>query len=43
MGYLPSTAFIDAAGKVRIVHSGQYTSDADLNADIDRYAVRAGS
>lgn len=43
MGYLPSTAFIDRTGKVRIVHAGQYTSDADLNADIDRYAVRAGS
>jgi len=43
IGYLPSTAFIDAAGKVRIVHAGQYTSDAELNADIDRYAVRTGS
>ena len=43
IGYLPSTAFIDRTGKVRIVHAGQYTRDADLNADIDRYAVRAGS
>jgi len=43
IGYLPSTAFIDRTGKVQIVHSGQYTSDADLNADIDRYAVRPGS
>ena len=43
VGYLPSTVFIDRTGKVRIVHSGQYTSDADLNADIDRYAVRPGS
>lgn len=41
-GYLPSTVFIDAAGKVRIVHSGQYTKDADLEADIDRYAVGRG-
>lgn len=40
IGYLPSTAFIDRTGKVRIIHAGQYTSDAQLNADIDRYAVR---
>ena len=39
VGFLPSTVFIDRAGKVQTVHAGQYTSDADLLADIDRYAV----
>jgi cytochrome c biogenesis protein CcmG/thiol:disulfide interchange protein DsbE len=34
---LPMTIFIDRAGKTH-THAGQYNSDAELNADIDRYA-----
>jgi cytochrome c biogenesis protein CcmG, thiol:disulfide interchange protein DsbE len=33
----PITVFIDRSGK-RKIHSGPYRSDAQLNADIDRYA-----
>ena len=35
--YFPQTVFIDAAGE-RYVHQGQYRTEADLVADIDRYA-----
>ncbi len=34
----PVTAFYDARGKRTFVHQGQYHSEADLRADIDRYA-----
>ncbi len=34
----PSTAFYDANGKCVFVHSGTYASEADLAADIKRYA-----
>lgn len=34
---LPKTIFYDAAGK-RFVHNGPYESEADLVADIERYA-----
>jgi cytochrome c biogenesis protein CcmG, thiol:disulfide interchange protein DsbE len=33
----PYTVFIDAHGKTVHTHAGEYTSTADLNADIDRY------
>jgi thiol-disulfide isomerase/thioredoxin len=35
--YFPMTLFIDAHGKTVHTHAGEYTSTADLNADIDRY------
>jgi thiol-disulfide isomerase/thioredoxin len=35
--YFPMTLFIDAHGKTVHTHAGEYTSAADLNADIDRY------
>jgi cytochrome c biogenesis protein CcmG, thiol:disulfide interchange protein DsbE len=33
----PVTVFLDAHGKTAFIHSGQYTSVKQLNADIDRY------
>jgi cytochrome c biogenesis protein CcmG, thiol:disulfide interchange protein DsbE len=35
--YFPVTLFIDAHGKTAFTHTGEYTSRADLEADIDRY------
>jgi thiol-disulfide isomerase/thioredoxin len=35
---LPATAFYDSRGERAFVHQGPYTSEADLQADIDRYA-----
>jgi cytochrome c biogenesis protein CcmG/thiol:disulfide interchange protein DsbE len=35
--YFPMTLFVDARGKTVHTHAGEYTSAADLNADIDRY------
>jgi cytochrome c biogenesis protein CcmG, thiol:disulfide interchange protein DsbE len=35
---LPGTAFYDSEGKLAYVKQGQYSSDADLAADIRRYA-----
>ena len=35
--YFPMTLFLDARGKTVHTHAGEYTSAADLNADIDRY------
>jgi cytochrome c biogenesis protein CcmG/thiol:disulfide interchange protein DsbE len=35
--YFPMTLFIDAQGKTVHTHAGEYTSAADLNADIDHY------
>lgn len=34
----PMTAFFDARGKRVFVHQGQYRNEADLRADIERYA-----
>ena len=34
----PTTMFYDASGKQTFVHQGQYRSEADLVADIDKYA-----
>ncbi|MCW2967045.1 MAG: Redoxin domain protein [Solirubrobacteraceae bacterium] len=34
----PSTIFYDAKGRKAFLHSGPYTKDADLRADIKRYA-----
>ena len=36
-GY-PSTAYYDRAGKMVFLHQGPYRTDADLNADIRRFA-----
>jgi cytochrome oxidase Cu insertion factor (SCO1/SenC/PrrC family)/thiol-disulfide isomerase/thioredoxin len=35
---LPTTIYIDSAGKVTDVHVGQYSSQGDLNADVQQYA-----
>lgn len=35
---LPGTAFYDANGELVYLKQGPYTSEADLNADIDKYA-----
>ncbi len=35
----PATVFYDAAGKQTFTHQGPYTSERDLNDDIDRYAL----
>ena len=40
-GKLPVTAFFDAAGKLVIVHQGEFPSEAQLAAAIERYALRA--
>jgi cytochrome c biogenesis protein CcmG/thiol:disulfide interchange protein DsbE len=39
---LPTTIFIDPAGKVVFVHTGQYDAEGTLDADISRYALRPG-
>jgi hypothetical protein len=36
---LPTTLFIDSAGKVVYVHDGQYDSQGSLDQDIDNYAL----
>ena len=36
--YFPTTVFFDARGKRAYVKQGEYRTDADLLADIDRYA-----
>ncbi len=33
----PTTVFIDERGRTAFIHQGQYRSEADLAADIDRY------
>jgi len=38
---VPSTIFYSRSGKRQLVHSGPYLSAADLNADINRYALVA--
>jgi cytochrome c biogenesis protein CcmG, thiol:disulfide interchange protein DsbE len=35
--YFPVTVFIDERGKTIFTHAGEYTSAAELNADIDKY------
>lgn len=35
---LPSTAFYDRRGRLELVHQGSYRTEADLAADIERYA-----
>lgn len=35
---LPGTAFYDSSGEIVYLKQGPYTSEQDLNADIDRYA-----
>lgn len=36
----PTTVFIDERGRTAFIHQGQYRSEADLAADIDRYLTR---
>jgi cytochrome c biogenesis protein CcmG/thiol:disulfide interchange protein DsbE len=36
----PVTIFLDKRGEMAFMHSGQYTSAADLTKDIDRYLLR---
>ena len=43
MTSLPTTAFISAAGKLTITHAGAYISQAQLEADIRRYAINPPS
>ncbi len=38
---VPSTIFYSRSGKRQLVHSGPYLSAADLNSDINRYALVA--
>jgi cytochrome c biogenesis protein CcmG, thiol:disulfide interchange protein DsbE len=37
----PATAFYDRSGELVYTHAGPYTSESDLAAEIDRYAVGA--
>ena len=39
---LPATAFYDASGKRVLVHQGGFTSETQLAAEIDRYALGRG-
>jgi cytochrome c biogenesis protein CcmG, thiol:disulfide interchange protein DsbE len=39
----PTTAFYDSKGEQTFVHVGPYRTEADLVADIDRYARGSGS
>jgi cytochrome c biogenesis protein CcmG/thiol:disulfide interchange protein DsbE len=39
----PTTIYYDAAGKVKYIHQGPYTSDAGFAADIERYALGRAS
>lgn len=41
IGY-PATVFYDRAGNVAYTHQGQYRTEADLAADIQRYALNSG-
>jgi thiol-disulfide isomerase/thioredoxin len=38
----PVTVFLDARGRTAFMHTGQYTSAAQLNRDIDRYVGGSG-
>jgi cytochrome c biogenesis protein CcmG, thiol:disulfide interchange protein DsbE len=35
--FFPMTVFVDRRGKTEFVHAGEYTSEAELEADIERY------
>jgi cytochrome c biogenesis protein CcmG, thiol:disulfide interchange protein DsbE len=35
--YFPMTVFVDASGETAFIKAGEYTSRAELEADIDRY------
>jgi hypothetical protein len=37
---MPTTIFLNRAGKVTYVHTGQYDSLGTLEQDIDLYALR---
>jgi thiol-disulfide isomerase/thioredoxin len=36
-GFYPETVFLDAHGRTQFIHTGEYTSEAQLTRDIDRY------
>jgi hypothetical protein len=36
---VPTTIFLDRAGKLRYLHSGQYQAQGTLDHDIERYAL----
>ncbi|MTD47506.1 redoxin domain-containing protein [Conexibacter sp. W3-3-2] len=38
----PTTAYYDASGELVFTHQGAYRSEADLAADIQRYAIDGG-
>ncbi len=40
---LPTTIFVNRAGKVVSVHTGQYDSQGTLDADVDTYALGSAS
>ena len=35
--YFPMTIFVDARGRIAFTKAGEYTTRAELEADIDRY------
>ena len=39
LGGLPTTIFVNRAGKVSFVHTGQYDAQGSLDADIEQYAL----
>jgi thiol-disulfide isomerase/thioredoxin len=41
--FFPTTIYLDATGKRQFVHQGGYTEDAELIADVERYALGRGS
>ena len=43
IGGLPTTIFINAAGEITSMHTGQYVSQGTLDADIADVADIAGS
>ena len=40
---LPDTAYYDRQGKLVYLKQGPYTDQADLRADVERYALGTGS
>jgi hypothetical protein len=37
---LPATAFYDDSGELRFLKQGAYADEADLRADIERFALK---
>lgn len=42
LGGLPDTAFYDSSGELVFLHQGEYRDDAELEADVRRYALQGG-